>query len=179
MGCRSGPVRLDDAAYRAIEREADRNASALAVTGAGIAAGVERIDGLAARVQSELDGLETAVGASTLPEEEKSALLLHASIAREEAGEMLHEVSVLRKDTGRLTERLAEQREIGAALSEEHDKREAAAGAVRLKLDAAKEELAKVKGRCVLYLAILIAVCIGVLGYIAFRALRFLRIIPV
>ena len=179
MGCRSGPVRLDDAAYRAIEREADRNLSALAVTGADITAGVERIDDLAARVQSELNGLETAVGESTLSQGEKSALLRHASVAREEAGALLHEAGVLRKNAELLNGQLTEQRGINAALSVEHDKREAAGAAIRIELESTKEKLAKVKGQRNVCAVMLIAVSLAAIGYIAFRVLRFLRVIPV
>ena len=179
MGCHSGPVRRDDADYRAIERDADRNLSALAVTGADISAGAVRIDDLAARVQSELDGLGTAAGESTLPEGEKSALLRHASRAREEAGALVREVSVLRKNAELLNGQLTEQRGINAALSVEHDKREAAGAAVQIELERTKEELAAVKGRLLVCAAMLIAVGIAVIGYIAFRVLRFLRVIPV
>ncbi|MDR2797275.1 MAG: hypothetical protein LBB80_02935 [Treponema sp.] len=51
--------------------------------------------------------------------------------------------------------------------------------AVKAELEGTKEELAKVKKQRNLYLATLIAVCIGVFDYIAFRVLRFFRIIPV
>jgi hypothetical protein len=110
MGCHSGPSFTDDTAYRAIEREADRNSTELALTGADIAAHVERIDDRAARVQSELINLKTGIGESTLPGDEKSALLLHTSRAREESGALIQEVSQLRENTRRLNDQLVEQR---------------------------------------------------------------------
>jgi beta-glucosidase-like glycosyl hydrolase len=179
MGCHSGPVFTDDAAYRAIERDARQVGSELALTGADIAVGVERIDRQADRVISELESLETAIGGSGLESSEKEPLLLHVAAAQKETAALRGEVTVLRKDAGRLNDQLAEERKISAALSEEHDRREAAGAAVKAELEGKKEELAKVKGQRNLYLAILIAVCLGVLCYIAFRVLRFLRIIPV
>jgi hypothetical protein len=178
-GCHSGPIFTDDAAYRSIERDADRNSAELAVTGADIAAGVERIEGRAERVKSELDSLGAAIGGSGLTDPEKGALLRQVAIAQEENAALRGEVGRLREDTVRLNARLTEQREISAVLSGEHDRLEAVAAAVQIELGNTKEELAKVKGQRNLYLAILIAVCVGVLGYIAFRALQFLRIIPV
>jgi predicted nucleic acid-binding Zn-ribbon protein len=178
LGCHSGPVFTDDTAYRAIEREADRNSAELAVTGADIAAGVERIDGRAERVESELDSLGAAILDSGLEDAEKSTLLRQVATAQREAGALRDEVGILREDAGRLNNQLAEQREISAALSAEHNKREAAAAAVRTELEGTKEELAKVKGQRNVYLVFLIAVCIGILGYIAFKVCRFLKIIP-
>jgi hypothetical protein len=88
------------------------------------------------------------------------------------------QIAVLRSDAIRLNDQLAEQRAISSSLSAEHDNREAAASAVKAELEGKKEELAKVKGQRNLFLAIIIALGIGILGYIAFRVLRFLRIIP-
>jgi hypothetical protein len=165
MGCHSGPVRLDDAAYRVVEREADRNLSTLAVTGADLAARVDRIDDRAARVQSDLDNLETGIGESTLPGEKKSALLLHASRVREESGALIQEVSLLRENTLSLNDQLAEQREINAALSVEHDNREAAGAAV-------KAELGKVKGQRNLCAALLSSIAVIILCYTGFKIYR-------
>ena len=178
-GCHSGPVFTDDAAYRAIERKADRNSASLAVTGTGIAAGAERIDGHAERVEVELDTLEAAIRDSGLADTEKEPLLYRVAVVQEENTALRGEVGILREDAGRLNAQLAEQRKIDAALSEEHDKRETAAAVVQIELEGTKEELAAAKGRCNLYLVILIAVGIAVLGYAAFRVLRFLRGIPV
>jgi chromosome segregation ATPase len=179
MGCHSGPVFTDDAAYRAIEREADRNDAELAVTGADIAAGVERVDGRAERIQTGLENLEAAIGGSTLGDAEKSTLLGQVAIAREEAATMRGEIGVLREDAGRLNTRLAEQRDINAALSEEHGRREAAAAAVKEDLTVAKEKLAKVSGQRNLAVAIAAALALAIIGYIVIRVLRFLRVIPV
>jgi hypothetical protein len=126
-----------------------------------------------------MDSLGAAIGGSSLGDVEKSALLRQAAVAQEEAVALRGEVGILREDAGRLNAQLVEQREISAALSAEHNKREAAASTVRIELEATKEELAEVKGRRNLYLAILIAAGIAVLGYAAFRVLRFLRVIPV
>jgi outer membrane PBP1 activator LpoA protein len=179
MGCHSGPVRFDDAAYRSVEREVDRNLSALAVTSVDIAAHAERIDDRAARVQSDLNNLETGIGESTLPGDEKSALLLHASRAREESGALIQEVSLLRENTLRLNDQLTEQREINAALSVEHDNRESAGAAVQMEAEKPKEKLTKVKRQRNICAVMLISGSIAVIGYIAFRVLRFLQIIPV
>jgi predicted nucleic acid-binding Zn-ribbon protein len=179
LGCHSGPSYRDDTDYRAIEREADRSNIELAITGADLASGVERIDNHAEKVKSELDNLGAAIIDSGLEDAEKRALLHQVATAQEETRDLRGEVDMLRKDTGRLNDQLAEQRGINAALSAEHDKREAAGAAVKEELEGKKEELAKVKGQRNLYLAILIAVIIGVLSIIALRVLRFLRIIPV
>jgi regulator of replication initiation timing len=179
MGCHSGPSFTDDAAYRAIEREADRNSAELAITGADIAAGVERVDSRAERVASELDSLGAAIGGSGLDDAEKSALLRQVAAAQEEAATLRCEAGRLREDTGHLNEQLAEQREIRAALSEEHDKREAVAAVVKEDLTVAKEKLAKVSGQWNLAVAIAAALALAIIGYIVIRVLRFLRVIPV
>jgi hypothetical protein len=127
MGCHSRPAFTDDGAYRAIEREADRNDAGLAATAADIASGIERIDGWAERVQSELDNLETAVRDSALADTEKETLLRRIAAAQEENAALRGEAGRLRGDSGSLTALLAEEREIRAALSEEHGRREAAA----------------------------------------------------
>jgi chromosome segregation ATPase len=179
LGCHSGPVFTDDSVYRAIEREADGNSTELAVTGSDIAAGVERIDGRVERVKSELDGIGAAIGGAALSGEEKDILLSRVAAAQKETAALRGEAATLREDAGRLNGLLTEQRKISAALSVEHDRREAAGAAVKTELEGTKEELAKAKGQRNLYLVIIIAVCLGILGYIAFRVLRFLRIIPV
>jgi hypothetical protein len=175
LGCHSGPVFTDDAAYRAIERDADRNSAELAVTGADIAAGVERIEGRAERVKSELDSLGVAIGGSGLTDPEKGALLRQVAAAQKETAALRCEVSSLREDAGHLNSQLAEEREIAAALSAEHDKREAAWAAVKAELEGTKEKLAKTKGQRNLCLAVLIAICAGALGCIAVR-LFFVRL---
>jgi hypothetical protein len=172
VGCHTGPSFRDDTAYRAIERESDRNSAGLAVTGAGIAAGVERVDGHAERVQTSLENLTTMIDNSGLEDAEKSALLRQAVVAQEEAAALRGEVGILREDTGRLNAQLAEQREISAALSAEHDKQEAAASAVRIELEATKEELAEVKGQRNTFLAILITAGVVVVLFIVFKVLR-------
>jgi hypothetical protein len=179
MGCHTGPSFREDSEYREIERKADRNSIDLAVTSADIAAGIERMDDQTARVQSELDDLEAAIDGSVLEGSAKETLLNHVAMAQKETMALRYEVTVLQKDAGHLNDQLAGQREISAALSAEHDRREAAGAAVKAELEGTKEELAKVKGQRNLYLAILIAVCLGILGYTAFRVLRFFRIIPV
>jgi hypothetical protein len=172
MGCHTGPPLRGDTGYRAIEREADRNSADLAITGSDIAAGAERIDSRAERVQSELDSLAAAVAGSALEGPAREALRGHVAMAQGEAAALRREAAALRGDAGRLNEQLAEERKIRAALSAEHDRREAAMAAV-------KAELAKEKGQRRLFLAVLIAVGVGVLGCIVFRILRVLRIIPV
>jgi hypothetical protein len=129
MGCHSGPSYREDSGCRAIEREADRNSADLVITGANIAAGVERIDSRAERVKSGPDGIGAAILDSGLGDVEKSAPLCQVAVAQEEAAAMRCEAGRLSEDTGRLNEQLAEEREIRAALSEEHDRREAASAA--------------------------------------------------
>jgi predicted nucleic acid-binding Zn-ribbon protein len=179
LGCHSGPAFTDDSAYRAIEREADRNSAELAVTGTDIASGVERIDSHAERVESGLDSLGTVILDSGLGDAEKSALLRQVAAAQREAGALRDEVGILREDAGRLNNQLAEQREISSALSVEHDKREAAAAAVRGELADTREKLVKVSGQRSLAVVIAAALALAIIGYIVIRVLRFLRIIPV
>ena len=179
LGCHSGPVFTDDSAYRAIEREADRNSAGLAVTSAGIAAGAERIDSHAGRVQTSLENLTTMIGNSGLEDAEKSALFRQAAAAQGETAALRGEVGILRADTGRLNEQLAEQRKIAAALSEEHDRREAATVAVHIELEDTKEELAKVKGQRNTFRAILITAGVVVVFFIVFKVLRAIKIIPI
>jgi uncharacterized protein HemX len=78
-----------------------------------------------------------------------------------------------------LNVQLARQREINAALSGEHDKREAAGAEVKEELTETKEKLAKAGGQRNLFLAIMIALALAIVGFIVIRVLRFLRIIPV
>jgi chromosome segregation ATPase len=179
MGCHTEPSFRDDSKYRAIERDASRNGAGLAVTAADITAGVERIDGRAEQVQLELDNLETAVRDSALADMEKELLLRRIAVAQEENAALRGEADRLRGDACRLNALLAEERKILAALSEEHDRREAAAAETAAELESRKRELATVKGRRNVYLALLIAVCVCVFGYSVFRALRFFRVIQV
>jgi chromosome segregation ATPase len=178
-GCHSGPAFTDDTSYRVIEREADRNSAELAITGAAIAADAERIEGHAARVASELDGLEAAIDGSSLGDTEKGPLLLRAATAQAEAVALAGEVVALRKDAALLNEQLAEEREIRAALSREHDRREAAAAEVKEDLAVAKEKLAKVSGQRNLAVVIAAVLALAIIGHIVIRVLRFFRVIPI
>jgi hypothetical protein len=178
LGCRSGPAHTDDSAYRSIERDAERNSADLAVTGAGIAAGVERAAGHAAQVASELDSLGTAIEGSSLGAPEKGALLHQVAVAQGEAAALRGEVGMLRLDAGRLNSQLEEQRDISAALSEEHDRREARAAA--LEADLAEKALESERYQSVAWVRLMAILALGlvVVGYIAFRVCRFLKIIP-
>jgi hypothetical protein len=176
LGCHSGPVFTDDAAYRDIERDARQTESALAVTAAGITAGLTEAVGNGRGVQAGLEDLETVIAKTDMAEDDKTGLLNLASGALAGARELNSRLDKLQEYAGDLNGQLAEQRQISAALSAEHDRREAAGAAVKAELAGKKEELAMVKGQRNLYLAILIAVCISVLAYIAFQILRFLRI---
>jgi chromosome segregation ATPase len=118
-----------------------------------------------------LDSLGAAILDSGLGAAEKSPLLYQVAAAQEETAAMRGEADRLREDAGRLNNQLAEQRELNAALSAEHDRREAAGAEVKVELEDTKKKLAKVKGQRNLYLALLIVVCLGILGYIAFRLL--------
>jgi chromosome segregation ATPase len=178
-GCHSGPVFTDDAAYRVIEREANRNSADLAVTGSAIAADAERIEGHAARVVSELDSLEAAIDGSSLGDAEKGPLLLRTATAQAEAAAVADDAAALRKEAALLNGQLAEEREINAALSADHDRRETAAAEVKEDLAVAKEKLAKVSGQRNLAVVIAAALALAIIGHIVIRVLRFLRIIPV
>jgi hypothetical protein len=179
MGCLSGPAFTDDTAYRAVEREADRNSVELAITGADIAAGVDRIDGHATRIVGELSGVETAISGSSLGEAGKSTLLHQVSVAQAEASALVEQVVNTRADVEQLNVQLARQREINAALSEEHGKRESAGAEVKEALAATKEKLAEVSGQRNLAVVIAAALALAIIGYVVIRVLRFLRIIPV
>jgi hypothetical protein len=149
------------------------------VTGAEIAAGVGRIGRQADRTAEELSGLEGMIRGSSLGEADKSALLRHVSAAQAEAGVLAGEVARTGTDVERLNAQLARQREISAALSEEHDRREADGAAVKEELAVTKEKLAKTAGQRDLAIAVAAALALGVIGYAAIRVLRFLKIIPV
>jgi hypothetical protein len=86
-------------------------------------------------------------------------------------------------ETEKLNRQLAGEREITRRQGERFDEREAAwqrAAAEREAENAALQvENKKIAGQRNLYLAILIAVCLMALGYIAFRVMRVLRIIPI
>jgi chromosome segregation ATPase len=179
MGCLSGPSFNDDSGYRAIEREADRNSVALAVTGADIAARVERIDRQENRVRSALDSLEDTLEGADIAAPEKDTLYQRLTAVRAEDEALSGEIQWLREDTGRLNEQLAEQREINAAMAEEHDRREAAGAAVKEELAATKEKLMKVSGQRNLAVMIAAVLALAVIGYTVIRVLRFLRVIPV
>jgi hypothetical protein len=178
LGCRSGPAHTDDSAYRSIERDAERNRADLTVTGAGIAAGVERAAGHAAQVASELDSLGTAIEGSNLGAPEKGALLRQVAVAQGEAAALQGEVDMLRLDAGLLNSQLEEQRDISAALSAEHDRREAMAAA--LEADLAEKALESERYQSVARVRLMAILALGlvVVGYIAFRVCRFLKIIP-
>jgi hypothetical protein len=178
-GCHSWPAFTDDAVYRGIEREADRNSTDLAVTGAAIAADTDRIEGHAVRVVSELDGLEAAIDGSSLGDAEKGPLLLRAAMAQAEAAAMADDAAALRKDAALLNGQLAEEREINTALSQEHDRREAAAAEIKEDLAVAREKLAKVSGQRNLAVVIAAVLALAIIGHIVIRVLRFLRVIPV
>ncbi|MHB9294194.1 hypothetical protein Holit_03321 [Hollandina sp. SP2] len=98
---------------------------------------------------------------------------------QQEADTLRDQVMIFRKDAGCLNDHLVEQRELNTALSAEHDRWEAVWARVEAELEGTKEEMAEVKGQHNLYLTLLVVVCLGILGYIAFRVLRLLRIIPV
>jgi chromosome segregation ATPase len=179
MGCLSGPSFSDDSAYRAIEREADRNSIDLAVTGAEITARVERIDRQETRVQAALDSLQAALEGADIAAPEKDTLYSRLTAVRAEDEALSGEIRGLREDAGRLNEQLAEQREINTAMAEEHDRREAAGAAVKEELAVTKEQLVKVSGQRNLTVVIAAALALAVIGYAAIRVLRFLKIIPV
>jgi hypothetical protein len=165
-------VYTDDSAYRAIERNAERNRADLAVTGADLAAGAERVADYSARVVEELDSLGAAIAGSGLGEQKKGAILHQVAMAQEEAAALQYEVDALRRDAGRLNSQLAEQRGIGATLSAEHDRREAAAAADSEELAATREKLVKVSGQRNLAVVIVIAMVLAILGAIALRVFR-------
>ncbi|MDR0586031.1 MAG: hypothetical protein LBG26_02205 [Treponema sp.] len=179
VGCHTGPSFHDDSEYRSVERDAKQAGTEIAITGTAIAADVDLVDEQAGRIVKELAGVETAISGSGLGEVEKSALLRQVSVAQAEAGVLAEQAAVTRVDVERLNVQLARQREINAALSGEHDKREAAGAEVKEELTETKEKLAKAGGQRNLFLAIMIALALAIVGFIVIRVLRFLRIIPV
>jgi hypothetical protein len=148
------------------------------VTGAEIAVGVGRIGRQAGRTAGELSGLEGMIRGSSLGEADKSALLRQVSAAQEGAGALAGEAARTGADAERLNAQLARQREISAALSEEHGRREADGAAAKEELAVTKEKLAKTAGQRDLAVAVAIALALAVIGYAAIRVLRFLKIIP-
>jgi hypothetical protein len=178
LGCRGGPAFNDDSAYRALEREADRNSADLAVTGSNLEAGAERAAGHAERVASELDSLGASIAGSRLEDPEKGALLRQVAVAQGDAEALRGEVNALRINAGLLNKQLAEQREISAARSEEHDRREAAAAALESELATKTLEAEEYKGRGNSRLVIIIALAGSWALYIAYRVCKFLKIIP-
>jgi chromosome segregation ATPase len=175
MGCLSGPSFGDDSGYRAIEREADRNSVDLAVTGAEIAERVERIDRQETRVQAALDSLQAALEGADIAAPEKDTLYSRLTAVRTEDEALSGEIQGLREDAGRLNEQLAEQREINAAMAEEHDRREAAGAAVKEELAVTKEKLMKVSGQRNLAVVIAAALALMILGIVAIRVRRIIR----
>jgi septal ring factor EnvC (AmiA/AmiB activator) len=175
LGCHSGPSFNNDSGYRAIEREADRNSVDLAVTGAEIAARVERIDRQENRVRSTLDSLEAALEGADIAAPEKDTLYQRLIAVRAEDEALSGEIQWLREDAGRLNGQLAEQREINAAMAEEHDRREAAGAAVKEEIAVTKEQLIKVNGQRNLAVVIAAALALAVIGYIAIRVRRSIR----
>jgi hypothetical protein len=170
-------VYTDDSAYRAIERESQRGDAELAVTSANIAAGVDRIDRQAVRIVDELSDVETVISGSSLGEAEKSAILRQVSVAQTEAGVLTEQVVSTRADVEQLNVQLAQQREINSELSAEHNRREAAAAAVRGELVDTREKLVKVSGQRSVAMVIAAALALAIIGFIVIRVLRLLRII--
>jgi regulator of replication initiation timing len=179
LGCHSGPVYVNDSTYRTVEREAHRGETELSITGTTLVADVEKIDSQTGRVIEELSGVETAIIGSSLEDAEKSALLHQVSVAQAEASILTEQISNTRADVDRLNTQLARQWEINAALSVEHDTREAAGAEVKEELAVTKEKLVKVSGQRNLAVAIAVALALAIIGFIVIRVLRFLRIIPV
>lgn len=178
VGCHTGPSfhDRDDSNYRSVERDAKRGETEIAITGTTIATDVDRIDEQAGRVVEELTGVETAISGSSLAETEKSALLRQVSAAQAGAGALTLQVTSTRADVDQLNTQLARQRKINAALSVEHDKGEAASAEVKEELVDTKEKLAKVSGHRNLFLAIMIALALAIVGFIVIRVLRFLPV---
>jgi chromosome segregation ATPase len=168
-GCHTGPSYQEDSGYRVIERDVQRTGTELALTGADIAAGVKNAGNQAEQVQETLKGIEVAIKETSMADTEKKDLLRQVFQAQGEALTLNDRLDEVTEDVERLNSLLAEQRQLNETLSTEYDKRESTEATV-------KAELAKVRGQRNLYLAMLIAVCLGVLGYIAFRILRVLPV---
>jgi Skp family chaperone for outer membrane proteins len=97
----------------------------------------------------------------------------------EEGAALAGQAAATMADAGLLASQLGRQREISAALSAEHDRRDAEAAALEAELADTRERLAKTAGQRNLFLAVIIALGLAVAGYAAIRVLRFLRVIPV
>jgi hypothetical protein len=85
---------------------------------------------------------------------------------------------VQRGDVERLKSQLARQRETEAALSAEHDKREAEGARVQAELAGVKESLAKTRGQRNTLAVLAVSLALAILAYIAIKVMRFFRVIP-
>jgi hypothetical protein len=175
MGCHSGPVFADDSTYRTIEREADRAGTELAMTGAKIITLAVDISDRAAGIDAGLASLGQAIEAG----DDGPALLDKLAAARREVLELTGEAAALQETAVRLDAQLAEQRLLSAALSAEHDRREVEAAGIAGELAGARLEEEKWRRKASIRMVVVVALVVAIAGYIAFRVLRFLRIIPV
>jgi hypothetical protein len=156
--------------YRQARAEIQHRQAELAVTGERAAEGSRSI----------------AEGIARLEESVASASPDFGEAEREDWLRQIRELRPAARDhqaeTEKLNRQLAGERETTRRQGEIFDEREAAwqrAASEREAENAAlRVENKKIAGQRNLYLAILIAVCLGVLGYTALRVLRFLRIIP-
>jgi chromosome segregation ATPase len=175
MGCHSGPVFAGDTAYRAIEREADRAGTELAMTGAEIVTLAGNISDRADRIDAGLANLGQAIEAG----DDKAALLDKVAATDGEVLKLTEEAAVLQETAARLDAQLAEQRLLSAALSAEHDRREHEAAGIAGELAGARLQEEMWRRKAAVRLAVIVALAAAIAGYIAFQVLRFLRIIPV
>jgi chromosome segregation ATPase len=164
-GCHTDPSYREDSDYRIIERDVQRTGTELALTGADITAVVKKVGSHATQVQEVLEGLEASIQETNIADAEKETLLGQVSRAQVETAALNMSLGEVNEDVERLNTQLAEQRRLNEALAEEHDNRETAGATVKADLVKVKADLVKVKGQRNLSLTILIAVCVGVLGY--------------
>jgi chromosome segregation ATPase len=162
----AAPPIPDASEYREVRAEINQQQTELAVTG-------ERIEEGSRTLLEGLEALETALADPNYDQEKAAVQVKELRSTAEE-----HQA-----ETERINRLLAEERETTRRQGEIFDRREEAwqqAVSDREAENAAlRVENKKFAGQRNLYLAILIAVCLGVLGCIAFRVMRVLRIIPV
>ncbi|MDR2078972.1 MAG: hypothetical protein LBP74_04530 [Treponema sp.] len=176
MGCTSTRASVPPpspiaAEYRETQAEVQQQQAELAITGTKIEAESRAIAGDIAKLEASIAAAPPDFG-----EAERLAWLSQAQALRERAEGHQAEAE-------KLNRQLAEEREINGRMTRQFNEYEVvqleALTERDTEISALKIENKAVKGQRNLYLAMFIALCLGVLGYIAFRVFRFLRIIPI
>jgi peptidoglycan hydrolase CwlO-like protein len=145
------------------------------MTGAEIITRAGGISDRAAKIDAGLANLGQAIEAG----DDRPALLDKQAAARGEVLELTGEAAALQETAARLNAQIEERRLLSAALSAEHDRREMEAAGIAGELSDARLEEERWRRKAAVRLAVVVVLAAAIAGYIAFRVLRFLRIIPV